>query len=145
MPAIVCKWHCGMVCAFPPMTNQKATMEDRLSADEFDALEEIAHSPRHARPSARVGRNVKRLSGLKYVTYGRDGAISLTEKGQQTLFIKQCIDGLKAVAADSLAPLATDVATFLGKKGHIARSEDGAGHVITQRGRESLADIESNG
>lgn len=134
-----------MVGAFPPIDQQKATMEDRLSADEFDALEEIANSPRRARPSARVGRNVKRLSGLKYVTYGRDGSITLTEKGQQTLFIKQCIDGLRAVAADPLAPLATDVATFLGKKGHVVRSESGAGHVITQRGRESLDDIESNG
>jgi hypothetical protein len=118
-------------------------MEDRLSADEFDALEEIEHAPKRERPSARVARNAKRLAGLKYVAYAKNGQLSLTEKGQQTLFIKHCIDGLRAVAADPMAALAPDVATFLGKKGHIARRDGADGHEITQRGRESLADIDA--
>jgi hypothetical protein len=121
----------------------KATMEDRLSADEFDALEEVATAPKLQRPSARVGRNAKRLSGLKYITYAKNGALSLTEKGQETLFIKHCIEGLRAVAADPLAPLATDVAAFLGKKGHIAKREGADGHEVTRRGLESLADIDA--
>jgi hypothetical protein len=117
-------------------------MEDRLSADEFDALEEIELAPRRERPSARVARNAKRLAGLKYVSYAKNGQLSLTEKGQQTLFIKHCIDGLRAVAVDPLAQLAPDVANFLGKKGHIARREGAEGHEITRRGLESLADID---
>jgi hypothetical protein len=123
----------------------KATMEDRLSADEFDALEEVATAPKLQRPSARVGRNAKRLSGLKYIAYAKNGALSLTEKGQQTLFIKHCIDGLRAVGADPLAPLPTDVAVFLGKKGHIAKRDGADGHEVTQRGLESLADIDAGG
>lgn len=120
----------------------EATMEDRLSADEFDALEEVAAAPKQERPSARVARNAKRLSGLKYIAYGRNGALSLTEKGEQTLFIKHCIDGLRAVAADPLAALPPDVAAFLGKKGHIARRDGADGYQATQRGLESLADID---
>lgn len=118
-------------------------MEDRLTADEFEALEQIEVAPRRARPSACVARNAKRLAGLKYIAYAKDGQLGLTDKGQQTLFIKRCIDGLRAVAVDPLAVLATDVATFLGKKGHIARREEADGYQITQRGRESLADIDA--
>jgi hypothetical protein len=120
-------------------------MEDRLSADEFDALEEVATAPKHERPSARVGRNAKRLSGLKYISYAKNGALSLTEKGEQTLFIKHCIDGLRAIANDPLASLAPDVAAFLGKKGHIAKREGADGYEATRRGLESLADIDGAG
>ncbi|RXZ39007.1 hypothetical protein D9O50_02140 [Oxalobacteraceae bacterium CAVE-383] len=119
-------------------------MEDRLSADEFDALEEVATAPRNERPSARVARNAKRLSGLKYIEYARNGALSLTDKGRQTLFIKHCIDGLRAIAGDPLAPLAPDVAAFLGKKGHIAKREGAEGYEATRRGLESLADIDGS-
>jgi hypothetical protein len=125
-------------------------MEDRLSADEFDALEEISTSPRGERPSARVGRNAKRLSGLKYVAYAKNGQLSLTEKGEQTLFIKHCIEGLRAVSTDSMAVLAPEVVAFLGKKGHIVKREGGegsegnGGYDITKRGAESLADIDGN-
>ena len=118
-------------------------MEDRLSADEFDALEEIEHAPKRERPSARVARNAKRLAGLKYVAYAKNGQLSLTEKGEEALFVKHCIDGLRAVAADPLTALAPDVLTFLGKKGHIARREGADGYEITRRGLESLADIDA--
>ena len=46
------------------------------------------------------------------------------------------------VANDPLAALAPDVATFLGKKGHIVSRPASDGFDITQKGRESLADID---
>lgn len=123
----------------------KVAMNDSLTKDEYDALEQIRKLPRGERPSACVARNTKRLSGLKYVAFAKDGCLALTEKGQQTLFIRRCIEGLRAIATDPLASLEADVATFLGKKGHIAPSVSSDGFDITQRGRESLADIEATG
>lgn len=114
-----------------------------LTTDEYDALTQIGNGPGQGRPSACVARNIKRLTGLKYVSYQKDGNAALTDKGKETLFIKRCIDGLRAIAADPLAPLRTDVATFLGKKGHIAANPTTGGFNLTQRGRESLADIDS--
>lgn len=118
---------------------------EKLTTDEYDALEQIARGIRGERVSACVARNTKRLSGLKLVSFSKDGRLSLTEKAQQTLFVRRCINGLRAVAGDPLAALDADVATFLGKKAHIlARSPEG-GHDITDKGRESLADIDSQG
>lgn len=118
-------------------------MNDSLTADEYDALEQISKGVKRERPSACVARNSKRLNGLKYITHEKDGRLTVTEKGKQTLFLQNCINGLRAVSNDPLAPLAADVATFLGKKGHIMPRELAGGFEITQRGRESLADIES--
>jgi hypothetical protein len=118
-------------------------VDDRLSKDEFDALDQISRAKKRERPSACVARNTKRLAGLKYITYGKDGQLALTEKGQQTLFFKRCVDGLRAVASDPLATLDADVATFLDRKGHITARASSNGFELTQRGRESLADIES--
>jgi hypothetical protein len=118
------------------MTNEK------LTTDEFDALGQIAGGARHDRVNACVGRNAKRLSGLKLVQYSRDGTLAMTDKGQQVLFLRRCIAGLRAVAADGAAPLAADVALFLGKKSHIAALA-GGGFEVTAKGRESLADIEA--
>ena len=72
----------------------------------------------------------------------------LTEKGQQTLFVKRCIDGLRTMAASAVATAAPaklegDVAAFLSRKGLIAPRTAGEGFELTARGRESLADIES--
>lgn len=123
-------------------------MDDHLTKDEFEALAQIRQAKKGARPSACVARNAKRLIGLKYVASSRDGAFSLTEKGQQTLFVKRCIDGLRAMAnaaAVATAPAAidADVAAFLSRKGLIAPKAAGDGFEMTERGRESLADIES--
>lgn len=118
-------------------------MSNGLTKDEYDALGQIARGPARGTETACVARNAKRLSGLKYVTYGKHGQLALTEKGQQTLFVKGCIEGLRAISNDPLAPLAADVALFLGRKGHIAPRADGGGFDITPRGRESLADIDS--
>ncbi len=115
-----------------------------LTIDEFDALEQIVAGPRQGRPSACVARNTKRLTGLKYIAYAKDGSLALTDKGKQTLFVKACITGLRAIADDTQAVLKSDVATFLGKKGHIAATEAGSGFEITQKGRECLIDIDSN-
>lgn len=114
---------------------------EKLTGDEYDALEQIAAGAKHDRVNACVGRNVKRLSGLKLIQYGRDGKVSIVEKGQQVLFVRRCILGLRAVAADPQATLPADVALFLGKKSHIVPIE-GGGVAITDKGRESLADIE---
>ena len=118
-------------------------MNDNLSTDEFDALTQISKAPKGERPSACIARNTKRLSGLKYVTYGKDGRLAISDKGKQVLFVKNCIDGLRAISSDPLATLHKDVATFLGKKGHIAPRGESGGFDITQKGRESLADIDS--
>ncbi len=122
----------------------KAAMNDALTADEYDALGQIGKGQKQGRASACVARNAKRLSGLKYIAYAKDGSLSLSEKGQQVLFIRNCIDGLRAVSIDPLAPLAKDVATFLGKKGHIAADAASGGYAITRKGLESLADIDTS-
>jgi hypothetical protein len=118
-------------------------MNDKLTLDEFDALAQIGKLSKKSKPSACISRNVKRLAGLKYVTYRKDGALELTEKGRQTLFVKSCIDGLRAVSSDPHAPLDSEVVVFLNKKGHIASSPSDSGYVLTQRGSETLADIEA--
>ena len=121
-------------------------MNDRLTNDEYDALVQISKSAHtRERPTACVARNTKRLAGLKYVAYGKDGHLAITEKGTQTLFVKDCIDGLRAVAADPHTKLKADVANFLGKKGHVTPRPSHDGFDITQKGRESLADIDAAG
>ena len=117
-------------------------MDDRLSTDEYDALEQIGKAVRGERPSACIARNSKKLNGLKFISHAKDGQLTLTDKGQQTLFLKQCISGLRAVAADPAASLSEDVAQFLAKKGHVIRDADGR-LALTVRGRESLADIDA--
>lgn len=114
-----------------------------LSVDEFNALDEIVAGVKQGRPSACVARNTKRLLGLKYIEYAKSGNLVLTDKGKQTLFIKSCINGLRAIANDPLAVLKSDVVTFLGKKGHIAAKEADDGFDITEKGRECLADIDA--
>ena len=118
---------------------------EKLTTDEFDALEQIARGIRGERVSACVARNSKRLSGLKLVSYAKDGKLSITDKAQQALFVRRCISGLRAVAGDPLATLESDVAYFLGKKAHIAARAAGEGYDITEKGRESLADMDALG
>ena len=115
---------------------------EKLTTDEFDALEQIARGLKGERVSACVARNSKRLSGLKLVSYGKDGRLSITDKAQQALFVRRCISGLRAVASDALAKLEPDVAYFLGKKAHIVTRAAGDGYDITEKGRESLADMD---
>jgi hypothetical protein len=114
---------------------------EKLTTDEYDALEHIKRGATHDRVNACVGRNAKRLSGLKMIQYARDGKVALTDKGQQVLFVRRCILGLRAVAANPAALLDADVAQFLSKKSHIAALESGQ-FEVTDKGRESLADIE---
>jgi predicted transcriptional regulator len=123
-------------------------MDDSLTRDEYEALAQIRKARKGERPSACVARNAKALIGLKYVTRAKDGAFMLTDKGQQTLFLKRCIDGLRTVAAAAVAATApakldADVTAFLSRKGLIAPHAAGEGFELTARGRESLADIES--
>lgn len=118
---------------------------EKLTQDEYDALNEVARGIKTERVSACIGRNTKRLSGLKLFSIAHNGRISITEKGQQMLFVRRCILGLRAVAADTHTTLDADVANFLGKKAHIVAREAGDGYDITDKGRESLADIAAQG
>lgn len=118
-------------------------MDDTLTKDEFEALAQIRQARRNERVSACVARNAKRLIGLKYVVSGKDGMFSLTERGRQTLFVKRCIEGLRAMADAKQDAIESDVATFLSRKGLIAPRAAGEGFELTGRGRESLADIEA--
>ena len=115
---------------------------ETLTTDEYDALGHIERGAAHDKVNACVGRNAKRLSGLKMIQYGRDGRLSLSEKGQQVLFLRRCIGALRALAAEPGAAVDGDVAAFLGKKSHIAPREEG-GFDVTAKGRESLADIDA--
>jgi hypothetical protein len=120
----------------------KAAMKnEKLTGDEYDALGHIERGAAHDRVNACVGRNAKRLSGLKMLEYARDGRLALTEKGRQVLFLRRCISGLRALAADPASPLDADIALFLDKKSHIVALEAG-GYGVTDKGRESLADID---
>ena len=120
-------------------------MNDNLTRDQLDALTQIGSARKPERPSACVARNIKTLAGLKYVRYEKNGGVSLTEKGQETLFISRCIAGLRAVANDSSTRLDADVARFLTRKGHIAESGSPKILALTQRGKESLADMDATG
>ena len=122
--------------------HMKAAMKNvKLTTDEYDALGHIERGAQHDRVNACVGRNAKRLSGLKLIEYAKDGRVALTEKGRQSLFLRRCISALRALTADPAAVLDADVALFLNKKNHIAALETG-GYAITDKGSESLADIE---
>ncbi|MBX9869216.1 MAG: hypothetical protein K2X63_05415 [Burkholderiaceae bacterium] len=118
-------------------------MNQQLSIDEYDALEQISRLTKQARPSACVARNTKRLSGIKLIAYRKDGSLELTETGRQILFVKQCIDGLRAIANDPDFVLSATVANFLGKKGHIEVHSETGKMAISQRGKECLADIDA--
>jgi Mn-dependent DtxR family transcriptional regulator len=115
---------------------------EKLTGDEYDALEFIRRGARTDRVNACVGRNAKRLSGLKLVQYAKNGSVSLTEKGQEVLFLRRCIEALRALERDPASAVDEDVVQFLSRKSHIAARE-GGGYELTDRGRESLADISS--
>ncbi len=119
-------------------------MNHKLSIDEYNALEEVSKMPRTGRPSACVARNTKRLVGIKLFSHRKDGGLELTDTGKQILFIKQCIDGLRAIATNPDTVLPGPVATFLGKKGHIVDNPETGKSEISERGRECLADIDAN-
>ena len=121
----------------------KAAMKnEKLTTDEYDALGHLEKGPAPERVNACVGRNAKRLSGLKLLQYGRDGRVGLTDKGQEVLFLRRCVAALRALTADAFATVPAEVAAFLGKKSHIVARAEG-GYDITDKGRESLADIEA--
>ena len=115
---------------------------EKLTTDEYDALEHIRRGASHDRVNACVGRNAKRLSGIKLIQYEKSGKVALTEKGQQVLFLRRCVEALRALQANPAASADADVLQFLGRKSHIAAHADG-GYVLTDKGREVLADIEA--
>jgi hypothetical protein len=78
------------------------------------------------------------------IQYARDGKVALLDKGQQALFLRRCIEALRALAANPAADVKPDVAAFLAKKSHIAPT-DGGQFELTDKGRESLANIDTFG
>ena len=116
--------------------------DEKLTTDEYNALDEVRRGVR-GRPSACVARNTKRLAGLKLFSVARDGRIALTPKGQEMLFLRRCILGLRALAADPATPVDEDVLAFLGKKSHIVPTD--GGYTVTPKGHETLADIAAQG
>jgi hypothetical protein len=114
--------------------------EQKLTGDEYDALDHIQRGAKGDRVNACIGRNAKRLTSLKMIQSGRDGKTRLTDKGAEVLFLKRCIAALTVLATDPNQAIDHDVAQFLIRKGHIAEVE-GGGFTVTDRGRESLADI----
>jgi hypothetical protein len=113
---------------------------EQLTTDEYDALELVRRGVKRDTAGACVGRNAKRLSGLKMMETTRDGRIVLTEKGQQVLFLRRCVKSLAGLADDPQAPVDADVVRFLSLKSHIVPLE-GGGYALTDKGRESLDDI----
>lgn len=120
--------------------DKMAMKNEKFTQDEHDALNEIKRGIKGDRVSACVGRNSKRLSGLKLISIAHNGRISLTEKGEQTIFLRRCVMALRALAEQAGAAIDADVAMFLGKKSHIVERAEG-GFEISEKGRESLEDI----
>jgi hypothetical protein len=114
----------------------------KLTGDEYDALDIIRRGAKSDRVNACVGRNAKRLAGLKLIQYAKNGSLSLTEQGVELLFLRRCVQALRALEQDAGAAVDADVVQFLGRKSHIAARAEG-GYLLTERGRESLADIAS--
>jgi Mn-dependent DtxR family transcriptional regulator len=113
---------------------------EKLTTDEYDALELVRRGTKKDTSTACVGRNAKRLSGLKMIEFGRDGRVALTKKGQEVLFLRRCVVGLRALAEDPQATIDAEVLQFLNLKSHVSALEAG-GYALTDKGRESLADI----
>ena len=130
------------MAALKPIRQDK-NMNAGLTDDEFEALLEVSRGIKSKRLSPRVLKHAKHLSGLKYVNYGRNGLLAITDRGTQTLFMKRCIDGLRKITKDPVAVLEADVRTFLLKKSHISSIEGAVGYAITTKGAESLADIDA--
>jgi len=121
-----------------------AMKNEKFTQDEYDAMAEVARGLKGDRVSACVGRNTKRLAGLKLFKIAGNGRITLTDAGHQTLFLRRCILSMRAIAADPMSPLDEAVILFLGKKAHIVPRAEG-GFVLSDKGRESLDDITSQG
>lgn len=116
----------------------------RLSRDEFEALEQVGSMLKSDKPSACVARNARHLVGIKMLVHHKDGSYQLTEKGTLALFVKNCIAGLSELAINSDAKLDNGVATFLGRKGHIIETAIPGRFEITAKGRECLEDMKQN-
>ena len=115
-------------------------MSEKLTGDEFDALEHIRRGARTLRVNACIGRNAKKLAGLKLIKIGKNDAVALTEQGTEVLFLRRCITAMQALAADPNHAVEADVASFLLRKSHMVPLEQG-GYALTEKGRDALADI----
>jgi predicted transcriptional regulator len=119
-------------------------MSHPLTRDEFDALEQVSRMKAADKPSACIARNAKHLLGIKLLAHRKKGGFELTEKGAELLFVKKCIAGLRAVAADAETMLDAAIANFLGRKGYVTAAAAAGKFTITDKGRECLADIDAS-
>ena len=108
----------------------------KLTGDEYDALEFIRRGAKTDRVNACVGRNAKRLSGLKLIQYGKNGSLALTPQGTELLFLRRCVQALRALEADPAASVDDDVVQFLSRKSHIAARAEAAGFICVSAGLE---------
>ncbi len=118
-------------------------MNETLSPDELEALVEIGPGPSSKKVTPKVAKHAKHLIALKLITFVRGGRVTITDAGRQTLFLKRCIDGLRKIATNPDALLHQEVLTFLAQKGHVSVRAEG-GYSITQKGQETLADIDTH-
>jgi predicted transcriptional regulator len=117
-------------------------MNHPLSRDEFEALEQVAAAKSYDKPSACIARNAKHLVGIKLLVHRKNGSYELTEKGAEALFTKNCIAGLRAMAANADTRLGAGIATFLCRKGYLQAGSGAGQFAITAKGHECLADID---
>ncbi len=115
-----------------------------LSRDEFDALQQVQELKKTDKPSACIGRNSKRLVGIKFMSIRKDGSFALTEKGTEALFVNQCLAGLRALGETASGPLDQAVGNFLGRKGYVNALAVAGQFEITAKGRACLEDIALN-
>lgn len=125
-----------------PNRTAEGFMDNSLSRDEFEALEQVSRAKPSDKPNACIARNAKRLIGIKMLQHRKNGSYELTEKGAEAVFIKHCIAGLRAVDADAGTKLDSGTSTFLARKGYVIASSAPDRFEITDKGRECLADID---
>jgi hypothetical protein len=128
--------------SFPMPEQNWILMNETLSDDELEALVEIGPGSGSKKVTPKMAKHAKHLLGLKLISFVRDGRVTITDAGRQTLFLKQCIDGLRKIAVNPDASLHHEVLTFLARKGHIAIRPEG-GYGITTKGQETLADMDA--
>ncbi|QLG88976.1 hypothetical protein HQ393_12420 [Chitinibacter bivalviorum] len=119
-------------------------MRIKLSKDEMDALKEVGRGLKTTRLSHKIFKNVKALTGQKLAAYERKtGILQITPLGKEFIFMTLCIDSLRLLKIDPTVKINGEALAFLLRKGHVEIREAEVGHFITQKGEESLADIDS--
>lgn len=119
-------------------------MITKLTKDEMAALLEVSRGLKTTRLSHTIFKNVKALTGQKLAAYERKtGILQITALGKQTIFMVQCIEGLRQLKVNPTLKINGEALAFLLRKSHVETREGEAGYFITIKGEESLVDIDS--